>query len=217
MEQQSSDKPKDVHEFIARQRAAVASNPDCGTSHYNLAIGLMGLKEYEEAEKELHQAIDCSPSLAEAYVQLGAIALSRGDLDGCLTFNQHAVKARPGFSEAYGNMGFVHLQKGELDEAIKVLKRATAFNFRFLQGFANLGNAYLMKGELDKSIEANLKAIELEPNFGVAHNNLAIAYLEKGELQQAAEHINKAEALGYEVAPEIKATLSKSDSATQAD
>ena len=128
-----------------------------------------------------------------------------------MAFNNKAVKARPGFSEAYGNMGFVHLQRGELDDAIKFLKRATAFNFRFLQGFANLGNAYLMKGEIDKSIEANLKAIELEPNFGVAHNNLAIAYLEKGEQALAAEHIRKAEDLGYEVAPEIKAGLNPTD------
>jgi Flp pilus assembly protein TadD len=69
-----------------------------------------------------------------------------------------------------------------------------------------------MKGDLDKSIEASLKAIELEPKFGVAHNNLAIAYLEKGETVLAAQHLGKAEALGYEVAPQIKAAIEKADS-----
>jgi tetratricopeptide (TPR) repeat protein len=197
------EKAKNVNEFIDRQRAAIASNPDCGTSHYNLAVGLLGLKKDEEAEKELHAAIDCSPGLAEAYVQLGGLCLKKGDLDGCLNYNQRAVKAKPGFSEGWGNIGFVHLQRGEVEEAIKALEKATRFNFRFVQAFATLGNAYLMNGEVDKSIEAGLKAIKLAPGFAVAHNNLAIAYLEKGEAEKAVEHHDRAVSLGYEVAPEI--------------
>ena len=66
-------KAKNVEEYIARQRSAIASNPECGTSHYNLAVALLGQKKYDEAEKELHEAIQCSPNLAEAYVQLGGI------------------------------------------------------------------------------------------------------------------------------------------------
>ena len=75
---------KNAEEFIAKQRAAIASNPECGTSHYNLGIALMGQKKYDEDEREFYEAIECSPSLAEAYVQLGGICLQRGDLDGCL-------------------------------------------------------------------------------------------------------------------------------------
>jgi tetratricopeptide (TPR) repeat protein len=200
-------KAKNVEDFIARQRAGIAQNPECGTSHYNLAVGLMGQKRYDEAEKELHEALECSPSLAEAYVLLGGICLQRGDLDGCLKYNKMAVKTRPGFSEGYGNIGFVELQRGNVDEAIKNLERATAFNFRFVQAFANLGNAYLMKGRLEESIENNLKAVKLQPNFAPAHNNLAIAYLEKQDYNRAAEHRDKAVELGYEVAAEIQTEI----------
>jgi tetratricopeptide (TPR) repeat protein len=195
--------PENVNEFIAQHRVAIASNPECGTSHYNLAVGLLGQKQYAEAEQALFKAIECSPSLAEAYVLLGGIRLKDGDLDGCLDFNQKAVKARPGFSEGYGNIGFVQLQKGNVDKAIQALERATAFNFRFLQAFTTLASAYLMKGHVDKSIEAGLKAIKLEPNFPVAHNNLAIAYLQKGAFDLAKRHCDKAIELGYQVAPEI--------------
>jgi tetratricopeptide (TPR) repeat protein len=194
---------KNAEEYITRQRAAIASNPECGTSHYNLAVALIGLKKYDEAEGILHTAIECSPGLAEAYVQLGGICLYRNDLDGCLEYNQRAVKARPGFSEAYGNIGFVQLQKGNVDEAITALKKATAFNFRFLQAFTTLANAYLMKGMIDESIAENLKALELEPKFAVAHNNLAIAYMEKENFKKAIEHCDIAVEVGYEVAPEI--------------
>ena len=144
------NKPQNAQEFIAQQRQAIASNPDCGTSHYNLAVALMGVQEFAEAEKELMAAIECSPGLAEGYVQLGALCLRRGDLEGCLKWNQQAVKARPGFSEGHGNIGFVHLQMGNVDEAIVSLKRATHFNFRYVQAFASLATAHLMKGEVEE-------------------------------------------------------------------
>ena len=200
-------KAKNVHEYIARHRAAIAANPECGNSRYNLAVALLGLQKYDEAEKELLAAVHCSPSLAEAYVQLGGICLQRGDLEGCMAYNQSAIKARAGFSEGYGNIGFVHLQKGEIDEAIRFLKKAINFNANFLQAYATLANAYLMKGLIDESVAANLKVLEIEPDFAVAHNNLGVAYLEKGEHELAIEHFDKAVKLGYEVAPEMLAEI----------
>ncbi len=200
-------KAKNVEEYIAWQKAAIAKNPECGTSHYNLAIGLIGQKKYDEAESQLYEAIECSPSLAEAYVALGGICLQRGDLDGCLEYNKMAVKARPGFSEGYSNIGFVELQRGNIDGAIKALKRATAFNFRNVQAFANLANAYLAQNRVEESIETNLKALKLQPTFAPAHNNLAIAYLEKGDYHLAIQHCDKAKELGYAVPPGILAKI----------
>ena len=197
------EKAKNVEEYIARQRAGIASNPDCGTSHYNLAVALIGLKQFEEAEKELQEAVNCSPGLAEAYVQLGGLCLQRGDIDGCLQYNKQAIHSRAGFSEGYGNIGFIHLQKGNLDEAIAALKKAIAYNSNFLQAYTTLANAYLIKNLVVESIEANLKALEIEPNFAIAHNNLAIAYMENGQFDKAVEHCDMAVKLGYAVAPEI--------------
>lgn len=200
-------KAENVEEYIAQQRAYIASNPECGTSHYNLAVALMGQKRYEEAEKEFLEAIACSPSLAEAYVHLGGICLQRGDLDGCLEYNKRAVHSRAGFSEGWGNIGFVHLQKGNIDEAIHALEKAVRYNPKFLQAHATLANAYLMNGMIEESIDTNRKVLDLEPNFAVSHNNLAIAYMENGEFRLAVEHCDKAVALGYEVAPEIRKEL----------
>jgi len=197
------EKAKNVDEYIAMQRQALAGNPECGTTHYNLGVALLGKRQDGEAERCFMQAIECSPSLAEAYVQLGGLCLKRGDMDGCLDWNKRAVKARPGFSEGYGNIGYIHIQRGELDEAIKMLKRSTAFNFRFVQGYATLATAYLMKGQIDEAIEACRSALDAEPNFPVAHNNLAVAYLQKGDLEKAKFHVQRAAELGYEVAPEL--------------
>ena len=200
---------KNAEEFIARNRQAIASNPDCGTSHYNLAVGLMGQKRFEEAEKSLLAAVECSPSLAEAYVLLGGICLQRGDLEGCLKYNKNAIHARAGFAEGHGNIGFVYLQMGKVQDAIYHLEKAVRWNVRFIQAYANLANAYMMNGQLDESLETNRKLLELEPGFAVAHNNLAILYLEKGAYDLAAMHCEKAKELGYQVAPEIESEIKK--------
>jgi tetratricopeptide (TPR) repeat protein len=173
-------KAKDVEDYIATHKEAIDQNPECGNSHYNLAVALMGKRQFEEAERELNEALECSPGLAEAYVLLGGICMQRGDLDGCLRNNRAAVKVRPGFSEGYGNIG------------------------RYIQAFTNLANAYLMKGRIDEAIEANHKALVLAPAFAPAHNNLAIAYLEKGQYALAVAHCDKAVELGYDVAPQIR-------------
>mgnify|MGYP001004932193 CR=1 FL=1 len=202
----SDKKPRfqNVHEHIAVLRESLAGNPDCGTTHYNLAVALLGLNQFEEAEHELYRAIECSPTLAEAYAQVGGLCLRRGDLDGCLDWNQRAVKARPGFSEGYGNIGFVHLQRGNVEEAIRALEKATHFNFRFTQAYTTLGNAYLMAGRVQDSIAVNLKALALQPEFAVAHNNLAIAYLEQGDFAKADQHMRLALQHGYAVAETIQ-------------
>lgn len=194
---------RNVDEYIAQQRAALAGNSECGTTHYNLAVALLGQKKYDEAEASLNEAIGCSPNLAEAYVQLGGIALQRGDLDGCLYYNQRSIKARAGFAPGHANIGFIHMQKGEIDKAIPALQKAIVHNSKFLQAYATLANAYLVQGLVDESIETSNKALEVSPDFPIAYNNLAIAYMEKGDFATAIEYCDKALAGGYEVAPQI--------------
>ncbi len=87
--------PRNADEHIARLRHQLTHNAECGTTHYNLGVALLGKQEYMEAEKAFHDAIDHSPTLAEAYVQLGGICLQRGDLEGCFRFNQRATKRGP--------------------------------------------------------------------------------------------------------------------------
>jgi len=217
MTDQGKNLPKDADEHIARLRGQLGDNSECGTTHYNLAVALLGKQEYVEAEKELHEAVDCSPTLAEAYVLLGGICLQRKDLEGCYRFNQRAVKARAGFAEGYGNMAFVLLQlvdgkdpkedEEKVDKAIKNLKKAIIHNKHFVQAYTTLGTAYFMKGLVPEGIKANLEAIKVQPEFPVAHNNLSVAYLEAEEFDKAIFHCDKAEELGFEVAQELKDEL----------
>ncbi|MFH0788207.1 MAG: tetratricopeptide repeat protein, partial [Pseudomonadota bacterium] len=70
-----------TEEYIEELKEALTKNPDCGTSHYNLAVALIKQERWEEAIHEFQEAIQSSPSLAEAYVDLGGIYFQQGDLE----------------------------------------------------------------------------------------------------------------------------------------
>ena len=108
-------------EFIDELKKRLSQNPGCGVSHYNLGTAYVAKGRLIEAEAEFHQAVECSPSLAEGYVQLGGLAMNKGDLDACLEWNEKACRARPLFAVPYGNIGFVQLQRGEVDKAEKAI------------------------------------------------------------------------------------------------
>ena len=108
----------DLDEYIADLKAEIAQNEQCATHYYNLGLALLTKRDFVAAEEALLNAVRNSPHLAEAYVQLGGICLERGDLDGCLRYNEEAANCRAKFPVPWGNIGFVHLQRGEPDKAL---------------------------------------------------------------------------------------------------
>ncbi|MBW1675003.1 MAG: hypothetical protein JRJ79_00005, partial [Deltaproteobacteria bacterium] len=68
-------KPKTTREYIEDQVATLVKSPQCGTTHYNLAVGLIAEGRWDEAVEELMAAVNECPTLGEAYVALGGIQL----------------------------------------------------------------------------------------------------------------------------------------------
>ena len=56
--------------------------------------------DFVAAEESFLAAVRNSSHLAEAYVQLGGICLQRGDLEGCLRYNEEAANCRAKFGDA---------------------------------------------------------------------------------------------------------------------
>ena len=190
-------------EHIAAAKKALVENPNDARNHYNWACILIGQGEYEEAEQELKRAVHLNKELAEAYVQLGGLAMRKGDLNLSLSYNQAAIKIRPRFAVPHGNVGFVHLQKHEVDKAIKAFRKAISLDPKFVQAIASLGSAYLMNGDPDGCIEQSRKAVELQPSFGPAYHNMCLAYLEKEMFSEAVASCDLAMQYGFETPQEV--------------
>lgn len=197
----------DIDEYIADLKTEIASNEQCANHHYNLAVALLSKRDFVGAEESFLSAVRNSPRMAEAYVQLGGICLERGDLDGCLRYNEEAANCRAKFPVPWGNIGFVHLQRGEPAKAIPALTKAIKWDANFVQAINALATAHFMEGDYDASIEASNKAIKIAPTFAPAWNNLALALFEKHEFARAVEAADKAVEFGFEVHPDFLAEL----------
>jgi tetratricopeptide (TPR) repeat protein len=192
-----------VNDYIADLKQKYQTNNTCANTAYNLGVAYIAKRDFMEAERWLRKALDHSDKFAEAWVQLGGIAMQRGDLEGCLNYNVEASKIRPFFAVPWGNIGFVQAQMGQNDEAVKSLKKALKYDPNFVQAMATMGTLHFMKGEYDECLKVCAKAVDLQPNFGPAYNNMALAYMETGDFAKAVEMVDKALATGYEVAPEV--------------
>ena len=189
----------DIDEYIADLKAEIAANEKCANHYYNLGLALLSKRDFVAAEEAFLASLRNSPHLAEAYVQLGGICLERGDLEGCLRYNQEAAGARAKFAIPQSNIAFVHLQRGEPDKAIEALQKALKWDPDFIQAKNALATGYFMKRELDTAERLCREIIAQEPAFAPAWNNLALVLFEQGRIDEAQEAADKARALGFDV------------------
>lgn len=198
---------QNIDDYIAELEAKLQKKDQCATSHYNLGVAYVAKRRFEDAKTCFLRASERSPTMSEAYVQLGGLAMNDGDIEACLKYNTAALNARARFAVPHANIGFCHLQMGNVEDAIKHLRKAVKLDSQFVQAIGTLGSALFMAGEIDESIEFSKRAIELQPKFGPAWNNLALAYLEKGDAAQAMNCVKQAQASNYEVHPGLIADI----------
>ena len=189
----------DIDEYIADLKAEIEANDQCATHYYNLGLALLSKRDFVGAEGAFLDAVRNSPHLAEAYVQLGGICLERGDLEGCLRYNEEAANCRAKFPVPWSNIAFVHLQRGEPDKAIAALNKALKWDPDFLQARNALATAHYMKAEWDVCEKLCKEIIAKEPAFAPAWNNLALAQFEQGNYAAARESVKEAQRLGFDV------------------
>lgn len=193
------DRYDDLDEYIADLKAAIAADAKCASHHYNLGLALLSKRDFTAAEEAFLNALRNSPHLAEAYVQLGGICMQRGDMEGCMRYNQEAANCRPKFSIAQSNIAFAHLQQGEPDKAIKALDKALGWDPKFVQARNLLATAHFMQGKLEESENDCRQLLADEPEFAPAWHNLALALFEQGRREEAIEACDRAQSLGFDV------------------
>lgn len=189
----------DIDEYIRDLQREIMRNDNCASHYYNLGMAFLSKRDFAAAEEAFLNSIRNSSHLAEAYVQLGGICLQRGDLDGCLRYNEEAANCRPKFAIPQGNIAFVHIQRGEPDKAIEALQKALQWDPDFVQAKNALATAYFMKGDLEESEKASRELLKNHPDFAPAWNNLALALFEQGKQKDAIQAADHAAELGFEV------------------
>lgn len=191
----------DIDEYIADLKREIAGDEKCAIHLYNLGVAFLSKRDFAAAEEAFLSAVRASPHLAEAYVQLGGICMQRGDLEGCLHYNEEAANCRARYAIPQSNMAFVYLQKNDPDRAIPLIKKALKWDPDLLQAKNSMATALFMKGDFSGSEKISRELLASQPDFAPTWNNLALALFEQGKFHEAAKAADKAMSLGFEVAP----------------
>jgi tetratricopeptide (TPR) repeat protein len=107
----------------AREKAPHVMRP-----HYNIAAAYFETGKYEEAVKELQEAIRIDPQYATAYNSLGYIYIQLKQYDSAADSFRTAIDLRSDFVEAIGNLGVTYWLMGRLQEALDQFQRALEFD-----------------------------------------------------------------------------------------
>ena len=73
----------------------------------------------------------------------------------------------------------------------------------FAVAYGNRGLAYLTLGDNEAALADSSRAIELDPNLAAVYFNRAFVYYILGDREAALADWQQAEALGFELPPEI--------------
>ncbi|MHC4267431.1 MAG: tetratricopeptide repeat protein, partial [Planctomycetota bacterium] len=165
---------------IAEFKKELEKNPDNAIAYYHLGNSYLKLKEYDNAETVIKNALTLKPKFSEAHLQLVVIAMTRafelrklGESESIVLEKlleaedicREIIEKDTSFVNAYYVLGDIHLAQGLLDDAIMDYRSLLGIDNKSLDAHIGLARLYLNKGELDLAEkECNLVLSEFEPD-----------------------------------------------------
>ena len=90
------------------------------------------LFEYDSAEILMNKAIEIDPDYAEAYLERGALFLTRREIKNSISDFKTALKIDPNYTDAIYNLGYVYFQLKNYDQAKKYFEKAiSVFEYHY--------------------------------------------------------------------------------------
>ncbi|MBN1767870.1 MAG: tetratricopeptide repeat protein [Prolixibacteraceae bacterium] len=123
-----------------------------------LATSLIYLKQFDEAEKLLHQSIGQNSSYQKTSIQLAKLYKLTGRLSESENTLTGLLEKNPKSLAALNNLGTLYIELNKHDEAISLFKKALALNPNMGTAHKNIGLIELKKGNIREAENSLLQA-----------------------------------------------------------
>jgi len=181
------------YDLAARSfRDALARDPAFSEAQAGLSMALWAayLETREpslvsEAESLARSAVESAPSLPEAHLAFGAIALGQGRSAEAAASLAKAQELAPGNDDVCRRIAAAYDALGREQEAEAMYKTAAALRPSYWRHVNDLGAFYLHRGRIEEAKAQFREAIRLSPERHTGYANLAGAHLLAGEIEQA--------------------------------
>ena len=182
---------------------AVQKGPQAHRARVNLAMAYNLVGRRQEALQHLRVGLALNPGFGDAWIELGSILSSEGDLNGAEEAFQKALSLEPGLQGVHYNLGNVYQHSGRFADAASCYERALALDPDYADAHNNLGQAREATGSPADGVVHYTAALEADPELAEAWFNLAAASEKMGDVADAAVAYIRADSLAR-VHPEFE-------------
>lgn len=173
-------------------RAALKLDPLNAEIHYNLAVSLFALNQFDKAASEAQAALEIAPYDWDATVLLGNAWLQKKDYAKArISFNQLLKNAPDDYAANY-YLGLLSALEGKWREGERFLESALRVDPNSAEAHNTLGSVYHRQQKLDHAAQHYQEAIRLDSRFARAHYNLGLVFQEQKRNEEAAQQFRLA-------------------------
>lgn len=152
-------------------------------------LRLIGEKKYDEAVRELDQAIETDPDNPRGYIDFGNLLIAMGESQRAPAFFNKALELMPDIAEASFGLGNACFEQGQYEDAAKHFEQAQ------MKGLSD-NNLYYMIGRTAQQLHRNAqalaafqRAVELDDADTVSRFQYALALAHFGQLDAAEQEL----------------------------
>jgi tetratricopeptide (TPR) repeat protein len=167
---------------------ALDQNPTNASWHFDKALTLDAIENFEEAVKEYRTALDCSPDDVEIMNCL-AVNYTRLRLyDLAMETFERIHQLDPDFEPAYCNSIITAAEMGQHEHAEQLFYLAQQINPDCPMCFYNIGNSLFVRGEYKRAIWCWQRTAGIDPNHPEINYRIAQGFWASGQFEQARRH-----------------------------
>lgn len=177
---------------LNRITAQLEKYPKNPHMHHLLGRVYVVLKDYQNAEKSLKQALSLKNDLIGVYMDLGNIYALQGLLDNATSTYEETIRINPKYISGHMMLGILYERKGRTKDAIESYKKVLDIDSKFGPAANNL--AYLYSeggGNIDVALSLAETAKEQLPNDPGISDTLGWIYYKKGAYLKAISHLKE--------------------------
>ena len=148
--------------------------------------------KYEDGHRIAQQAIEMSPMVAEAYLQVGVNAGKMNRIDEAVKYLRQYLQFKPDSFEIHNYLGRFLASQRKYNEAISHYRLALQIKDDYSVAHNNLGDALHAQRKFDEAINHYRQALKIDPYNASTHNNLGTSLKSQGKSDEATEHYYEA-------------------------
>jgi tetratricopeptide (TPR) repeat protein len=180
------------HDAVALWQRATYYSPNSWSTHYNLGLAYLGLKQYEPAQTELLEAKRLDPDRANVYNNLALAQAGLGHADEAITNLRAALALDPRLLEAHNNLGALLYDKGDYAAAKLEFSRVLENDPSSSSARFNMARTWAAMGDYVGAIREYGGLLAKEPNDVAARYQLGLSYAAAGRKSEAVAELSRA-------------------------